>query len=156
MSFIPQANLVMIAEHATASQVERVVRSYRGVLDYEEEREAANERHAKRFFRLDPALQAAHELTGNEPVDKGGPAGPSDRNLTSKPAVAITNADALVMMAESFLANGPNVRTGGDRHAIVLNVDIEVLSDHDGEGTCELDGGPSIALWCTDHPAERN
>lgn len=58
--------------------------------------------------------------------------------------MAATNADALVMMAESFLANGANTRSGGERHAIVLNVDAEVLIN-DGEGACELDGGPSVA-----------
>ena len=167
-----EADLIMIAEHATSAELERVVRSYRRVLSNEEECEESNERHAQRFFRLDPcddgsfaisgrlpaesaalvmaALQAAQHVateqapTGQEPVDKGGPAGPPDGNLTGRPDVAATNADALVMMAESFLANGANTRSGGERHAIVLNVDAEVLIN-DGEGACELDGGPSVA-----------
>ena len=167
-----EADLVMIAEHATALELERVVRSYRGVLDHEEEREAANERHAQRFFRLDPcedgsfaisgrlpaesaalvmaALEAAQmasteQVEEHEPVDKGGPAGPPDENPTPKAPRAAANADALVMMAESLIANGPNARSGGDRHQIILNVDVEVLVDDDGDGACELDGGPSVA-----------
>lgn len=47
------------------------------------------------------------------------------------------------MMAESFLANGASSRTAGDRYQIVVNVDADVLADN-SEGTCELDGGPSI------------
>ncbi|MBI1843838.1 MAG: DUF222 domain-containing protein [Actinobacteria bacterium] len=126
--------LLLTAERATSAELERVVRSCRGVLSNEEECEESNERHAQRFFRLDPcddgsfaisgrlpaesaalvmaALQAAQHVATeqapaeHEPVDKGGPAGPPDGNLTAKPEVAATNADALVMMAESFLAHG--------------------------------------------------
>ena len=86
----------MIADHATASQVERVVSSYRRVLSDEEELKEANESHSRRYFRLDPcddgsfvingrlpgetakivmaAIEAAQHLTSDEPVDKGGPA----------------------------------------------------------------------------------
>ena len=41
-----EAGLVMIAEHATAAQVERTVRAYRGVLSQDEELDATNARHA--------------------------------------------------------------------------------------------------------------
>ncbi|MBI1845023.1 MAG: hypothetical protein HYR89_10515 [Actinobacteria bacterium] len=59
----------MIAEHATALELERVVRSYRGVLDHEEEREAANERHAQRFFRLDPCEDGSFAISGRLPAE---------------------------------------------------------------------------------------
>ena len=39
-----EEQLVMLAEHATAAQVERIVRTYRGMRSVEEETEAANER----------------------------------------------------------------------------------------------------------------
>ena len=51
------------------------------------------------------AIEAAQHLTSDEPVDKGGPAGPPDVNISAKSPKSTTNADALVMMAESFLAN---------------------------------------------------
>jgi 5-methylcytosine-specific restriction endonuclease McrA len=51
----------------------------------------------------------------------------------------------LQLMAESFLANGPAARTGGDRHQIVVNVDEGVLTDDAPDGVCELDGGPRLA-----------
>ncbi len=159
-----EADMINIADHATASQVERIVRSYRGVLSNEEELKEANESHKQRYFRLDPcddgsfvingrlpgetakivmaAIEAAQQLTSDEPVDKGGSAEPFDVNISAKSPKSTTNADALVMMAESFLANGPSSRTAADRYQIVVNVDADVLSA--GEGTCELDGGPSI------------
>src|SRR5918994_2269306 len=68
-----EADLMMIARHATAAQLERLVRSYRGVLRREDETERANERHDRRYlsyrydddgsvvgqFRLDPEEGAA-------------------------------------------------------------------------------------------------
>ncbi len=168
-----EADLLMISEHATASQVERVVRSYRSVLSNEEERQENNVSHAKRYLRIDPcddgsfvingrlqgetakilikALEAALEETNQEqePVDKSGPAGPFEVNLSTKQrenkSLATSNADALVMLAESFLANGPNARNGGDRYQIVLNVDSEMLSDQAEDQTCELDDGTSLS-----------
>ncbi len=161
-----ETDLIMIADHATASQVERVVSSYRRVLSDEEELKETNESHKQRYFRLDPcddgsfvingrlpgetakivmaAIEAAQTEISDEPVDKGGSAEPFDVNISAKSPKSTTNADALVMMAESFLANGPGSRTGGDRYQIVVNVDADVLADN-SEGTCELDGGPIVA-----------
>ena len=48
-----EADLAMIAEHATAAQVERTVRAYRGVLSQDEELDATNARHAARFLRCE-------------------------------------------------------------------------------------------------------
>ncbi len=54
------------------------------------------------------------------------------------------NADALVAMAESFLASENGGGHGGDRHLVTVHVNAEVLAA-DAEGYCELDDGPSIA-----------
>ena len=48
-----EADLVMVAAHATAAQVELTVRAYRGVLSANEELDATNARHAARFLRCD-------------------------------------------------------------------------------------------------------
>src|SRR5579862_238920 len=48
-----EATLVMIAQHSTASQLERSVRAYRKVLPAETETEVANQQHMNRFFRVD-------------------------------------------------------------------------------------------------------
>ena len=48
-----EADLVMLAHHATASQVERIVRAYRGVLTVEQEVEVANRQVVEQYLRHD-------------------------------------------------------------------------------------------------------
>lgn len=160
-----EADLVMLAGHATAVQVEHIVRSYRGVLTAEEEVEVANERHVTRFVRFDwdddgslvihgrmpaelgaivmEAFDAARGQVADDVLVENGPAGPSSE--VAPPAFAATNADALVMMAETLLASGPAARTGGDRFQIVLNGEVNVLTDDAPGGVCQLDHGPVLA-----------
>ena len=52
--------------------------------------------------------------------------------------------EALAVMAESFLASGPQELSGGDRQQIVVHVDAETLK-HSHTGRCELEHGPAIA-----------
>ena len=159
-----EEDLVMLAEHATAAQLDRIVRSFRGVLAADEELAEANERHARRYFhhewaddgslvfhgRLSPedgallieALDAAHAQVPTAPDD--GSAEPHVDNDGSAEPHYPTSADALVVMAEGFLANGTGGRTGGDRFQIVLHTEADVLT-HDAEGICEIDDGPTIA-----------
>ena len=54
-------------------------------------------------------------------------------------------ADALVAIADSFLATGPAARTGGDRHQILVHVDAATLSGADESGRCELEHGAPLA-----------
>ena len=46
-----EADLLMIARHVTAAQLERLVRSYRGVLRRADETALANQRHDRRYLR---------------------------------------------------------------------------------------------------------
>jgi hypothetical protein len=157
-----EASLVMLAEHATAAHVEKIVRTYRGVLTQEDELEKTNRRHAARYlrcewaddgslegrFKMTPEVGAAflkaielmRGLIPDEPVDENGPAGPS-------PDHATTNIDALAMLVEAGFANATADRHGGDRYQIVINADANVLADTAGiaEGVCELDNGPALA-----------
>jgi hypothetical protein len=154
-----EADLVMIAQHATATQVERTVRTYRGVLSQDDELDETNARHAARFlhcdwaddgslegrFRMTPevgavflkAIALMREHIPDEPVDDNGSAEPPRDH-------AATNIDALALLAESFLEHGAATRNGGDRYQIVVNTDAEVLSG-DADGTCELANGPALA-----------
>jgi hypothetical protein len=154
-----EAGLVMIAEHATAAQVERTVRTYRGVLSQDDELDETNARHAARFlqydwaddgslegrFKMTPevgavflkAIALMREHIPKDPVDENGSAEPPQVH-------AATNIDALTMIVESFLEHGAATRNGGDRYQIVINTDAEVLSG-DAEGTCELANGPALA-----------
>jgi hypothetical protein len=153
-----EASLLMIAQHATAAQVERTVRTYRGVLSRDDELAETNARHAARFlhcdwaddgslegrFRMTPevgavflkAIALIREQIPPEPVAENGSAEPPG-------AHAATNVDALALLAESFLEHGAATRNGGDRYQIVVNTDAEVLSD-DADGTCELANGPAL------------
>src|SRR6266508_4676171 len=150
-------DLLMIARHATAAQLERLVRSYRGVLRRVDETAAANRRHYRRYlscrwdddgslvgsFRLDPeegavvlaALEAAVGCSAEHPeVD------PVTRTA-DRPAAA-RRADALVAMAERALDGEATDR--GDRHQVVTHVDARVLTDN-ADGRCELAEGPALA-----------
>jgi hypothetical protein len=52
--------------------------------------------------------------------------------------------EALAVLAESFLASGPQDLAGSDRQQIVVHVDSETLK-HSCAGRCEIEHGPSIA-----------
>jgi hypothetical protein len=52
--------------------------------------------------------------------------------------------EAVAVMAETFLATGPQDLSGADRQQIVVHVDAETLQ-HAHPGRCELEQGPSIA-----------
>jgi hypothetical protein len=54
-------------------------------------------------------------------------------------------ADALLLMAETQLANVPAVRTGGDRYQVVVHVDAATLRDSTRGEQCELDDGAPLA-----------
>ena len=149
--------LLMIAEHGTAQHVEKLVRAYRRCQDAEElSREACQQKNRSVNYRYDddgsliincrfPAeagalILKALELAVEElPVDDV-PAG------TSKQPVPFSarRADALVMVAESFVAHGAMEATGADRHQIVVHVAAETLRDRTA-GCCEFEHGPSMA-----------
>jgi hypothetical protein len=153
-----ESALVDLAKGATAAHVERAIQAYRRVLSADDEKKAANERHAARFlryewddegslrgsFRIPPemaaiflaAISTARERVPADPEGENGPAGPSD-------PFAATNVDALTMMAEAFLASAP-AASRGDRFQIVVNADLDVLGEG-AEGTCALDDGPALA-----------
>ena len=136
-----------MAQHATAMQVERIVRAYRNVDDDEDETAAANRKHAERYLRLDanedgtvsihgrlPAETAAVVRAALEAARAGGPAGPA----------ATTNADAIGEICETYLAAGPRARTGGERTLVIVHVGAD---DDDGtpDDGAALDDGISIA-----------
>ncbi|HEX4775602.1 MAG TPA: DUF222 domain-containing protein, partial [Acidimicrobiia bacterium] len=138
--------LVTLARHATAVQVERIVRAYRRVRDDEDETTAADRAHAQRYLRLDanedgtvsihgrvPAESAAVVRAALERARADGPAGPA----------ATTNADAVVEICETYLAAGPHARTGGKRTQVIVHVG----GDEHGAALddCTLDDGTRVS-----------
>ena len=64
---------------------------------------------------------------------------------TRSGAYTARQADALALLAESFLANGAGTRAGGDRQQVVVHVDARCLANDDEEGRAELEHGPALA-----------
>jgi len=142
------------ATYATASQLDRMLRAY----DRSERDEPTEPRlswHWNRDgsltveARLAPddgrafldALEAARSQIRDEARDSGeedGSAEPPERLLGD----VATNADALSVIAESFLAHGPTERAGPQRQHLVVHVDLETLTG--AAGRSELDHGPPM------------
>ena len=182
--------LVEIARAATGTQLTTLVAAYRRVLESAANQEA-NRKHALRYFRcsfdddgflvlsgrLGPEEGAVFRDALNTAVDQMTRASkdpvepclmfqahPEDRPPgESKDYWAARQADALVVMAESFLSTGPACRKGSDRQQVVIHVDAEALSGHGsdrggsdrdasdpfgppgGLAHCEIEAGPAIA-----------
>jgi 5-methylcytosine-specific restriction endonuclease McrA len=66
-------------------------------------------------------------------------------SFNDRPSPAVRRADALGLLAESFLKHGPGALSGGERHQIVVHLDAESLHAREA-GRCELDDGPAIPI----------
>ncbi len=169
-----EAALVELARHGTATHLQQVVRAWRRVAAADEAAAADRqyaERFVRWLWDDDgslvmrgrlpaedraavvAALQAAADETasgqaqsplavddGTEAEDRGEDEGRPD----PAQAAAQRSADALVVLAESFLAHGAESGTGGERVQVVVHVNAATLSDDTGE-RCELEGGPALA-----------
>jgi hypothetical protein len=82
---------------------------------------------------------AAEELHGTFDPRKPDAQGDADER---KPTMR--RADALALMAESFLQHGSEAMRSGDRHQIVIHVDAATFRN-DAAGRCEIDEGPSVS-----------
>ena len=124
-----EQELLSIARHATAGQLETIVRAYRGVLSLElGERDPA---HRRRFVRCDHDDDGSLLLSARLPAEEGalvlaalqagrdafraagGGAsaetthiGDSEAERAPGEREAVSNADALLLMADSFLSGG--------------------------------------------------
>jgi hypothetical protein len=103
---------------------------------------------ALRGAMFEKALEAAMEaVPATEPISPT--ADPFDWDDPEAPKVALRpygarRADALALMAESFLQHGPCTQTTADRYQVVVHIDAATLNDHQG-GRCEIEHGPSIS-----------
>lgn len=150
--------LLSIAEHGTASHVEKLVRAYRRCQEAEElSRELRQQQNRRVSFRYDddgsliltchlPAetgalvMKALDIAVEGLPVYEDVPAGTS-REIVPYSA---RRADALARLAESFLAHDVLESPGTDRQQIVVHVAAETLRSG-AAGCCEIEHGPSIA-----------
>ncbi len=158
--------LLSIALHGTAHHVERLVQSYRRAKDAEESSREARQfagRSVHCLYDADgsmilkarlpaeigalllKALDAASEEipTSNVPaetrtVNHAHP-GPEDE----RPTRAARRADALAVLAETFIKHGGLPLNGGERHQIVVHVDAETLRTG-AAGRCEIKEGAAL------------
>jgi hypothetical protein len=152
-----EQELLDLARHATASQLERVIRAYCGVIAAE--RVAAGGR-PERYVTWDYADDGSLLLRARLPAEEGAVVlaaleAAADRRAAEPPAgegasaeapvgVGERRADALVLMADTLLANEPAAR-GGDRYQVVVHVDAATLSAAEDDGRSELSEGAPIA-----------
>lgn len=78
------------------------------------------------------------------PIIETPPSDVSAETPTVKLPPAMRRADALSLMAESYLAHGAKALSGGDKHQIVIHIDHETLANSTA-GRCELEDGPALA-----------
>ena len=154
-----EGDLVELAHHATASQLERIVRGLRHVTTDEAEEQQSN-RYLVTWWEDDgslsirgrlPAedgaalivgLDAAHDRLREErehesdaELETGGSAEPLAEGGSAEPPPPAhqTHADALVELAR-----------GGAGYDVTVHVDVDVLS-RDARGQVRIDGGPALA-----------
>jgi hypothetical protein len=153
-------DLLMIAEHGTAQHVEKLVRAYRRCQEAEElSREARQQQTRCVSFRYDddgslilncrmPAEAGAKLMKALELAVEALPeVSPRDVPAGTSPdrvPFSARRADALALLAESFLAHGAMEVHGTDRHQIVVHLAAETLKDRTA-GCCEFEHGPSMA-----------
>jgi hypothetical protein len=152
--------LLMVAECGTAAHVEKLVRGFRRCKQAEElSRELRQQEERRVTYHYDDdgslvmscrlpaeagekiikALESAQQALPKAP-DEDVPAGtyaPTGR-------FSARRADALALIADSFLQHGALDAHGTDRHQIVVHVSAETLRDREA-GCCEFEDGPSIA-----------
>lgn len=150
--------LLMIADHGTASHVERVVRGYRR-LGRDEALEREQLRHAERqlkWFIDDDGCYVVHAKLAPEAGARFVQAlslgmdlqyRESEGSEPAQPAepVATRRADALARISEDFIAYGAKASSGGDRYTLHLHTDVETLRHDGASAEAKLEDGPSVS-----------
>lgn len=161
-----EEELLEIAANATAAQLERVLRGYRRAIGPDEAADIAARRHLVTRWEDDGSLtirgslppeEAALFLRGLERArdELHGAAGATDDDPSAggsngrTPAVGGSatppdRADALVALAESAVAHGIVAAGGGDRHQVVVHIDLDHLTARDATATATLADGVTL------------
>ena len=91
-------------------------------------------------------LRALEAALADLPLPDPDVAGVSAETSGEKlPPLSARRADALGVLAESFLKHGAEALNGGERHHIVIHVDEATLKARKS-GRCEVDEGPAIPI----------
>jgi hypothetical protein len=155
-----EGELVELALEATAAQLERIVRAYRGALsaDLDGANHAYEDRHVTCTWDDDGSLIVRGRLPAedgavllralgaaeDEAREEAAGASAEARAPSDAPSAPQRRADALAFVAERSLAAGSVDRSGGERHEVVVHADAAVLAGRAAEGRCELEQGPAV------------
>lgn len=157
--------LLMIADHGTASHVERLVRNYRKIkrseaLERDKQHHALRELNwyidddgsyvlkarlspeqgARITLALDSAMAAICEEQYHAAADVS-----AETSVYTETPIAARRADALERLAEAYLSGDESAARGGDRYTLHLHTDINTLQE-DGEGAeSELAAGGCVS-----------
>jgi Domain of unknown function (DUF222)/HNH endonuclease len=152
-----EAYFLNIALHGTGHHVEKLVRVYRRAKESEALSKEAQQQ-ASRSLTWYQDQDGSPVMKVRLPAETGAvmlkaleaalPA-PELKDVSAEtserlPKPSVRRADALGIIAESFLAHGQEALSGGDRQQIVVHVDAETLC-HKSAGRCEHERGPALA-----------
>ena len=154
-----ETTFLSIALHGTAHHVETIVRQYRRATEAAElSREARQQARRSVTWHWDddgslvlkarlPAEAGTLLLRALEAADADAPLADiaTDSDISAEAPRTARRADALGVLAESFLKHGAEALNGGERQQIVVHVDYATLQQH-ASGRCELDEGPAIPV----------
>ena len=151
--------LLSVALYGTTHHVETLVRQFRRVQEVEElsreQRQHAN-RSLTWFHDDDGSLIIKARL----PAESGAlflkaldaaldefplPDVSGETPIHARPSLSSRRADALAIVAESFVKHGAEALNGGERHQIVVHVDAETLQAR-ATGRCEFEDGPAMPV----------
>jgi hypothetical protein len=151
--------LLMVALNGSAQHVATLVRGYRRAVEAQElsrEEQQQSSRSLTFHYDDDGSLIVSARLpaevgavfvkaldVGIEELSTDVPAGTSEAS-GKKLTRSMKQADALAVVAESFLQHGAEAMNGGDKYQIVVHVSEETLKDKEA-GTCEFEDGPAVA-----------
>jgi hypothetical protein len=154
-----EENLLMIALHGTAYHVESIVRLYRRAQEAEQlSREARQQTNRCVEYHYDgdgslvlkarlPALSGAMLLKALEAAMEVVPTTEVCLEVSEEQpqSYQARRADALGLVAESYLQQKTSCPSGRDRYQVVLHVDAETLREQTA-GRCHLEHGPSLPV----------
>jgi hypothetical protein len=157
-----EEGLLMIALHGTAHHVERLVQGYRRAQEAEElSREAQQQVNRSVTYQYAedgslmlkarlPAVAGAMLIQALDAALKSLPEKEISADVVQEQPISYParRADALAVLAESFLAESDASSTSADRYQVVVHVDAETLHQHTA-GRCEIEQGPAIPVETT-------
>ena len=145
-----EEQLVVLARHATGAQLEKLVRSYRGVLSatLDAARDSFDARRLSWHWEDDGSFTFRGRLTADEgallvrAIDAARVRAPA---YVDEPTADERDADALVAVARAALQHSEGARSAGDPCQLVVHVDAETLASDEVQVRSELADGPSLA-----------